>query len=231
MPVRRPGFTLIELLVVIAIIAIIAAILFPVFIAAKQKAQTSTCISNLKQLSQAMRTYADSNHGYLPWDWPPATRCTAAQVPNWCGSIKASEWVYPERGQLWPYVRNRKVYLCPSDFGRRATNITPPDGSGLTQKDFPLSYSMNSKFQHLIADTVPNHSRVMLLIHENRGEKADDRAINDGTYVPNLSGQDYPGIVHYNGTTVAYLDGHAVWKSRNQIISEYKFWMPPFTGF
>ena len=33
------GFTLIELLVVIAIIAILAAILFPVFISAKEKAR------------------------------------------------------------------------------------------------------------------------------------------------------------------------------------------------
>lgn len=38
---RKRGFTLIELLVVIAIIAILAAILFPVLLHAKARAQTT----------------------------------------------------------------------------------------------------------------------------------------------------------------------------------------------
>ncbi|MEO6909281.1 MAG: prepilin-type N-terminal cleavage/methylation domain-containing protein, partial [Abditibacteriaceae bacterium] len=44
------AFTLIELLVVIAIIAILAAILFPVFIRARENARRAACLSNLKQL-------------------------------------------------------------------------------------------------------------------------------------------------------------------------------------
>ena len=45
-----PAFTLIELLVVIAIIAILAAILFPVFAQAREKARTTSCLSNFKQM-------------------------------------------------------------------------------------------------------------------------------------------------------------------------------------
>ena len=44
------GFTMIELLVVIAIIAILAAILFPVFITAREASRRSACLSHLKQL-------------------------------------------------------------------------------------------------------------------------------------------------------------------------------------
>src|SRR5262249_51448798 len=54
---QRRAFTLIELLVVIAIIAILAAILFPVFAQAREKARQSACISNFKQLCQAMMIY------------------------------------------------------------------------------------------------------------------------------------------------------------------------------
>ena len=54
---RARGFTLIELLVVIAIIAILAAILFPVFMTAKERAKASQCSANMRQLSQAFQMY------------------------------------------------------------------------------------------------------------------------------------------------------------------------------
>jgi prepilin-type N-terminal cleavage/methylation domain-containing protein/prepilin-type processing-associated H-X9-DG protein len=54
---RRSAFTLIELLVVIAIIAILAAILFPVFAQAREKARTTSCLSNTKQIGTAVMMY------------------------------------------------------------------------------------------------------------------------------------------------------------------------------
>jgi prepilin-type N-terminal cleavage/methylation domain-containing protein/prepilin-type processing-associated H-X9-DG protein len=55
---RHGGFTLIELLVVIAIIAILAAILFPVFAQAREKARSSSCLSNQKQVALAFSMYS-----------------------------------------------------------------------------------------------------------------------------------------------------------------------------
>ncbi len=66
----RKGFTLIELLVVISIIALLIAILLPALGAAREAANASGCLSNLKQISIAMGSYAASNNDFVvPGDY------------------------------------------------------------------------------------------------------------------------------------------------------------------
>lgn len=102
------GFTLIELLVVIAIIAILAAILFPVFAKARDKARQTVCISNLKQIANALLMYADDYDETLPsvgcLDKNPACYRTPSTYKTnlvWFLSIMA-------------YTKNEKIENCPS---------------------------------------------------------------------------------------------------------------------
>jgi prepilin-type N-terminal cleavage/methylation domain-containing protein/prepilin-type processing-associated H-X9-DG protein len=104
----RRGFTLIELLVVIAIIAILAAILFPVFAQARAKARQATCVSNLKQLGNAMLMYVQDFDETFPH--VPANRVGVDARIDWGKDTWAYNDVYVV---LQPYVKNYKVFFCP----------------------------------------------------------------------------------------------------------------------
>ncbi len=98
---NNTGFTLIELLVVIAIIAILAAILFPVFAKAREKARQTSCASNMRQLGLAELQYCQDYDELAPGG------------SNWYGA--GTGWA----GQVYPYVRATKMFLCPDEMFSR----------------------------------------------------------------------------------------------------------------
>jgi prepilin-type N-terminal cleavage/methylation domain-containing protein len=55
---HRTAFTLVEIMIVVAIIGLLAAIAIPSFVRAREKAQQTACISNLKTIEGVKGTWA-----------------------------------------------------------------------------------------------------------------------------------------------------------------------------
>lgn len=115
----QKGFTLIELLVVIAIIAILAAILFPAFAKARESARAISCLSSMRQIGMGITQYVQESDETYPMAYN--------YVNNTNGSLGYNQW----SGLIQPYVKDYRVYICPSDSngGLAPTNFIG-DNSG-----------------------------------------------------------------------------------------------------
>ena len=69
--------------------AMMAAIMFPVFARAREAAQRTACLNNVKQLSMSLQMYAADYNEHFP------------SSDNWNGTLR-------------PYFKNPRVLVCPS---------------------------------------------------------------------------------------------------------------------
>lgn len=87
---RRRGYTFIEMVACLVIICLIAAVLLPIFARGREAARRTSCLSNLRQMGEALHLYAQDYSGRFPpahQDWSPTLA----------------------------YTKNLGVYACPSE--------------------------------------------------------------------------------------------------------------------
>ena len=135
---RSQAFTLVELLIVIGIITLLAAMLLPTLGRAKEAARTISCSNNIRQLGIAAMTYSLDNRGNLPFflDWLHSSSLSPASIDL-------------TTGKLYPHLRSKTVYLCPTDKMTLPISTTFPISTrnGLAANR-QSSYSMNCVICH-----------------------------------------------------------------------------------
>jgi prepilin-type N-terminal cleavage/methylation domain-containing protein/prepilin-type processing-associated H-X9-DG protein len=232
------GFTLIELLVVIAVIAILMAILMPALQRAREQGQRAACLNNLKQLGLAWIMYCDENDDEIVNG--------AAGIPRTWGNLRLTPWVgqcwhsnygggeqLPEETQrarimdkdasaLWPYVREVKLFSCPTGSRGELVTYAAMDGArGLSRTGTAQNGGHSS--QNGIGVRVDN--TVLWLTKRTEisqpGPSFRMVYIDEGWVTPDSFAVHYnqaqwwddPPVRHGDGTNVSMADGHAeYWK-------------------
>ncbi len=191
MSVRRRGFTLIELLVVIAIIAILAAILFPVFAKAREKARTSSCQSNMKQIGVAFAQYTQDYDEMLPL----CRTCTGFISP-----VDGSNVTLTWRFSIQPYMKSIQVFHCPSNNTNQKV-----DGGILNDYGYPTDGNDgNTGFSYGTGTGVVGLAKIQF-----PAETAQCIEKRDGG--PDIASWNarYSGFYGHNGmANFLYCDGH-----------------------
>ena len=218
---KQRGFTLIELLVVIAIIAILMAILMPALNRAREQGKRAACLSNLKQLTLAWIVYADDNddkivNGDAGYDHPGEKawigRCWHSNYRGGEQLPVEQQKIEIQKGAMWPYCRNMKLYQCPTGLrGEMVTYAAMDSMNGHPRINDPKDRGPQDVINRLlIKRRLQIRQPPLRLVYIDEGWVTPD---SFAVYQFKLEWWDDPMVRHGDGVSVSLADGHSeYWK-------------------
>ena len=222
------GFTLVELLVVLAIISVLIAMLLPALKKAKLAADGVKCATNLRTLMVAFRQFAEDHKGHMPGNKHEtdnlARRAPGASMPPWDeknnwrldwmnGRRSGNDFIAdaPKRGTIWPYVRNKAVYACPTMEGQTGT----VGAFAGTNDRFDYAYfgcfsgNKLAKIKQQAQYRDVKHGNVVTWVPTPVLVQEHERSINGANMEGGHSYSDKMSVVHNGGSYYAAVDGSA----------------------
>jgi prepilin-type N-terminal cleavage/methylation domain-containing protein len=208
---KRKAFTLVELLVVIGIIALLIAILLPSLQRAKDQANRTKCMSNMKQLTTGWLQYA-TEHKFRIMS---SNTGDPDKYADWIGAGNTNAAI--EIGKLWPYIQAHDVYKCPGDTGFHLWT-------------YSISNFMNGEVQSggfppIISLNQVKHSSETFVFTEENDYRSGVTGYNQNSFMilaptpgtkPGQEGRwiDFPANFH-KGVCVSFVDGHCIYMKFN----------------
>ena len=196
-------------------------------------------MSNLRQLTIAWIAYADDNDDKLvegkAFSYLQGTR----EREGWLGmaflpEFNRSELIEnPNKGALWPYVKNVDAYCCPRGRpGHAVTYSTVAAANGIyvegtSRRDFVgkeyllIGERVGSTVLRLVKLTdilIPGAAQRAVFIDKGQTPASNDFYIN--YLYPAWQIQSPPPLHHEDGVTLSMADGHAEywkWKGRETV--------------
>ncbi|NLO07657.1 MAG: prepilin-type N-terminal cleavage/methylation domain-containing protein [candidate division WS1 bacterium] len=185
----RQAFTLIEIVVVLTIVLILSAMLFPVIETALSRAESTSCLSNMRNLGLAVRLYCDDYDEVLIPAMLPHPACYGI-----CWDVT-----------LQAYVRNRGLLLCPTDEYPRTVlgTLSEPHSYGINLELTEVGGYMASSLAMFSIE----EPAATILFCELEGQRFATHGVRYST-----GGLErVAGRRHGNGSNYTFVDGHAKW--------------------